>query len=243
AIRDKRIAENPCEGVKLPRRAAVSVNEDDIPSLDQVHAIADKISNQYKLSVWLMAGAGLRISEALAFSTKCNRGDFLRISQQVSSKANQGDCRTRLVPLKHRAEGEYRDVPLPPFLADEIKAHVDRWGTVSVQDVDVLFSPRERGKGVMPTASTYGYHWHKALKAAGLLTSDEKNRYTPHGLRHFFASTALGGNVPILEVSRWLGHKSIKITADVYGHLTPDASDRFRAVMQEALRPRLQLVA
>jgi integrase len=33
---------------------------------------------------------------------------------------------------------------------------------------------------------------------------------TFHDLRHAFASTALAEGVPISEVSRWLGHKSIK---------------------------------
>ncbi|OAL15975.1 integrase [Streptomyces noursei] len=89
----------------------------------------------------------------------------------------------------------------------------------------------------MPTASTYGYHWRKACVAAGVVTPDKKPRYTPHSLRHFFASTALANGVPIHEVSRWLGHRNIKTTVDTYGHLVPEAWDRCRDVMQQALRP------
>jgi integrase len=33
----------------------------------------------------------------------------------------------------------------------------------------------------------------------------------------------LANGVPIREVSRWLGHKSIKTTVDIYGHLVPEA--------------------
>ncbi|MFD8285322.1 tyrosine-type recombinase/integrase [Streptomyces solisilvae] len=62
-------------------------------------------------------------------------------------------------------------------------------------------------------------------------------KYTPHCLRHFFASTALAHGIPIHEVSRWLGHRSIKTTVDVYGHLVPASWDRCRTVMQTALRP------
>ncbi|MGX1759525.1 tyrosine-type recombinase/integrase [Streptomyces lydicus] len=50
----------------------------------------------------------------------------------------------------------------------------------------------------------------------------------PHCLRHFFASTALGHGNPVHEVSRWLGHRSIKTTVDVYGHLIPASWDRCR---------------
>ncbi|WP_246144767.1 hypothetical protein [Actinacidiphila oryziradicis] len=63
---------------------------------------------------------GLRISETLAFTADCRRPDFLRVRRQVSSKANREDCQTRFIPLKHRAEGEYRDVPMPAFLAEGV---------------------------------------------------------------------------------------------------------------------------
>jgi len=43
--------------------------------------------------------------------------------------------------------------------------------------------------------------------------------------------------VPLLVVSRQLGHASIAITADVYGHLTPAATraaaDVFQAILTE----------
>ncbi|MFG3659873.1 tyrosine-type recombinase/integrase [Streptomyces sp. NPDC047706] len=69
----------------------------------------------------------------------------------------------------------------------------------------------------MPTASTYGYHFRKACLSAGLVDADDRATHTPGSLRHFFASTALANGVPIREVSRRLGHKSIKTTADIYG--------------------------
>jgi integrase len=45
-----------------------------------------------------------------------------------------------------------------------------------------------------------------------------------------------------LEVSRWLGHHSIRITADTYGHLVPDSWQRGRKAMQDAMRPRFQVI-
>jgi integrase len=50
--------------------------------------------------------------------------------------------------------------------------------------------------------------------------------WSPHDLRHLFASNAPGNGLPLLDVSRWLGRKSIKETADTYGHLTPDSTAR-----------------
>ena len=241
AVSEKRIPEDPCADVKPLKASPTAVDPDEIPTLAEVNAITAALSPQYRLTGSLMAGAGLRISEALGFSGECKRDGFLRLRRQISAKANQDSCVTRLVPLKHRTEDEFRDVPMPTFLGEEIDAHIAEWGTVAVDGLEVLFSPRERGKGYMPTASTFGYHWRKAVRSAGL----ESKGFTPHSFRHFFASTALANGVPIHEVSRWLGHRSIKTTVDTYGHLVPESWDRCRDVMQAAMRPAptLTLVA
>ncbi|WP_274913547.1 tyrosine-type recombinase/integrase [Streptomyces sp. WZ-12] len=225
------------EGIKLPRSATHAVDEDEIPTLYEVDLFAKQISPQYRLTVYLQAGAGLRISETLAFTTDCVRSDFLRVRRQVSAKAHRDDCKTRFKPLKHRAEGECRDVPLLAFLAEEIDMHLREWGTVTTAGMEVLFAPRDRGKGTMPTANTYAYHFRKALKNAGIVAPDGSPKYTPHTLRHFLASTALAHGVLLHEVSRWLGHTSIKTTVDVYGHLVPAAWERGRQALERALGP------
>ena len=71
--------------------------------------------------------------------------------------------------------------------------------------------------------------WKPAIAAAGLAEDT-----TFHDLRHTFASTALAEGVPILEVSRWLGHRSITTTVDLYGHLVPEASSRARDALDKA---------
>jgi len=43
--------------------------------------------------------------------------------------------------------------------------------------------------------------------------------FTFHCLRHTFASHMLGKGVPIYKVSKILGHSSVKVTEDHYGHL------------------------
>ncbi|MEV8363319.1 hypothetical protein AB0Q34_14800 [Streptomyces niveus] len=88
----------------------------------------------------------------------------------------------------------------------------------------------------MPTASTYDYHFRKGCVAAGLVGSQGRPKYTPRILRDFFASTALAHGIPVHEVSRWLGHRSIKVTVDIYGHLVPRAWSRCREIPQNAMR-------
>ncbi|WP_257980448.1 tyrosine-type recombinase/integrase [Streptomyces sp. CB02959] len=68
--------------------------------------------------------------------------------------------------------------------------------------------------------------WDRALKRLDLPD------HNPHDLRHKRATVPQSNGVPIHEVSRWMGHSSIKITVDRYGHLALDGSERCRQVIE-----------
>lgn len=56
-----------------------------------------------------------------------------------------------------------------------------------------------------------------------------------HTLRHTYATIALLHGVALHVVSRNLGHSSIAITADVYGHLTDEAARGAAQTVSDAL--------
>jgi hypothetical protein len=60
-----------------------------------------------------------------------------------------------------------------------------------------------------------------------------------HDLRHSAVPlwVAMGAN--LLEVSRWLGHSRVQITADVHGHLFPETNDLVIGHLDKALRAAL----
>jgi integrase len=61
-------------------------------------------------------------------------------------------------------------------------------------------------------------------------------RYSPHTLRHAFASILIAGGSKPKKVQTLLGHGSIKLTLDLYGHLWPeDEEDQAIAAAGEAL--------
>ena len=60
--------------------------------------------------------------------------------------------------------------------------------------------------------------FHKALAKAGL------RRIRFHDLRHTFASRLLQNGEYIVYVKDQMGHHSIKVTVDIYGHLVPGAN-------------------
>ena len=86
------------------------------------------------------------------------------------------------------------------------------------------------GRGTLLRRDYFNREIWKPAIAAAQLPEDA----TFHDLRHTFASTALAEGVPISEVSRWLGHKSITTTVDLYGHLVPEASGRARDALDKA---------
>ncbi|MFQ6147993.1 hypothetical protein ACLMNJ_33800 [Streptomyces seoulensis] len=132
AVADKRVTENPARGIRISRREAVAVDEDEVPTSADVDLIAAHIASHFRLTVYLQSGTGQRPSEALAFSTACRRPGYVRIRWQVSAKAHREDCQTPFVPLKHRLEKEYRDVPTALFVEQEIDAHLLKWKPVPV---------------------------------------------------------------------------------------------------------------
>lgn len=56
-----------------------------------------------------------------------------------------------------------------------------------------------------------------------------------HDLRHTAASLMLNRGIPVIVVSRILGHARASITLDVYGHLTPTMQDEAARLMDELI--------
>lgn len=58
-----------------------------------------------------------------------------------------------------------------------------------------------------------------------------------HDLRHTAASIMLNNGIPVIIVSRRLGHAKPSITLDVYGHLIPEKQQEAALLMDELLTP------
>jgi hypothetical protein len=64
-------------------------------------------------------------------------------------------------------------------------------------------------------------------RAAGLPAG-----FTPHQLRHGFASTLLPAGVALTDVARWMGDEP-RTVASVYAHLMPGQTERTLALLEQ----------
>lgn len=112
-----------------------------------------------------------------------------------------------------------------------MKAHALKSGT---DQPDLLAEPTKDDsnlvflavEGGVINADNFRKRVHKlVMKAAGF-------RFTIKELRHTFASLLIfksyveGKPVTLARISKLMGHSSIQITVDTYGHFIPDANDR-----------------
>jgi integrase len=219
AVRDGYIRRTPCIDIRLPEISKTAVR---LLTPSQVLALADAMPQRYALLVLLGAGAGLRQGEA--FGLALDRIDITTGMITVDQQVVVVDRCPVLAPPKTSAS--LRDVPMPQFLMYAVTDHAVqlKLGRNAV----LCRTPR----GTLLRRDYYNREiWKPAIAAAGL-----PRDATFRDLRHTFASTALTEGVPISEVSRWLGHKSITTTVDLYGHLVPEASGRARDALDNAFR-------
>jgi integrase len=94
-----------------------------------------------------------------------------------------------------------------------------------------LVFPNSKGGVDLRTRIVYG-GFHPAQIAAGVVDQHGGAKYKGlHSLRHFYASWCInrrvdgGLELPLKLVQTRLGHASIQMTADTYGHLFPRGDD------------------
>lgn len=212
ALADGLIASNPAKAVKppsAPRRRDVHLSDEDVAALLRAAPAA------YRALVLVLAGLGLRISEACGLLV--SDIDFLRktvrVRQQRRPGGDLGDLKTG---------SSSRDIPADDVVLEALAEQVRRWPRR-----DGLLFSREWGAKPL-TRSVAGHLFDTLSAAAGVKAS-------PHSLRHYFGSSLISEGVSVVAVSRWLGHSSPEITWRVYSYLMPNDDEIGRAALAKKL--------
>ena len=100
-----------------------------------------------------------------------------------------------------------------------------------------LVFPSPEGS-ILDPDNLYHRYFQPVLSKAGL------RKIRLHDLRHTFGSLLIQSGASIVYVKEQMGHSSIQVTVDIYGHLIPSANvsfvDRLDEAMQQEEKTTLQ---
>jgi integrase len=126
-----------------------------------------------------------------------------------------------------KSESGERTIPLSPILANTLR----EWKLICPKGEADLVFPNGVGQ-IENHANIVQRGLAPVQVAAGVVTKAGEAKYTGlHALRHFYASWCInrrqdgGLGLPIKLVQERMGHASITMTSDRYGHLFDNADD------------------
>jgi integrase len=209
AVVSRYIVSSPCIGVRLPRPAR---REMHFLSVEQVEGLAAATAKPFDVMVNLMAYGGLRWGEAIAL--KRTRCDLLRSRIEVAESLAQVGGEFHFGPTKTY---ETRSVRVPGFLRDMMAQHLSVH--VAQNPTALVFTEPDDS----PLRHWWFWHriWAPAIAAAGV-PSDLRI----HDLRHTCTALLIAQGAHPKAIQTHLGHSTIQVTMDRYGHLFPDEMDR-----------------
>jgi integrase len=211
------IAHNPAIPVKvdLKRRGEGKLTiGKDIPGKDDIQKLlAAATGNRHRALIITAALTGMRASELRGLAW--DAVDFDRKVITVRQRADEWGT----IGAPKSAAG-HREIPMMDVVVNTLR----EWRLACPKgELDLVF-PNTLGK-VEPLCNIAQRVWHPLQRNAGLVDAAGKPRFHFHALRHFFASLGIEQGFSPKRLQAMLGHSSIQMTFDRYGHLFPSLED------------------
>jgi integrase len=199
----------------------------DYPTPSEIKAFIDALQGRWRPFFIVATFTGLRSSELRGLPWSAI--DFEKRELHVRQRAD----RYQAIGSPKSRKG-HRAVPLGPFVLNALR----EWRLVCPRDAHGIGGKHGL---VFPTPRAIDVEQYKqvasafvaTVKRAGLVNEDGEPKYSGiHVLRHFYASWCinpkeLGGLALAAKVvQERLGHSSIVMTLDRYGHLFPRGDDQ-----------------
>lgn len=251
AVRDRRIAFNPCDGVKLPKGQAKHPDDMMPPTYDQLAAIRNHMPEHFHPMLIVAEETGLRWGEIVGLR-RC-WVNFADESIQVRETVIQVHGKPVRKAYPKSAAGS-RTVPLSARAAHALKAHLEKHPASEARtapgsgmhDEELVFRGARAGMklkaggtiGGVLGRSNFWRLWNEATEAAGVArqvansTTGRTERWPHfHDVRHAFASRLHELGVPEADAQKILGHeRGAKITW-LYTHASADSLTSVRAAL------------
>jgi integrase len=211
--RDVTIGTNEREKRKL--KAGV-----DIPTPDEIRKIIHAATGKHRPLLLTAVFTGLRGSELRGL--RWQDVDLKRSELHVRQRADRYN-----VMGKPKSNSGDRTIPLGPLVVNALK----EWRLGCPKGQHDLVFPNGRGNTENHANIVERIWWPVQVKA-GVIDGRGEAKYPGlHTTRHFYASWCInrkqdgGLELPIKTVQSRLGHASIMLTSDIYGHLFPRTDD------------------
>jgi integrase len=208
AQREGLIRHNPSQGLALPHREE-DPDEEEVETIkvfsrEQLAAVLSMAPIRHKLLLELLAGCGLRISEAIALQRlhfRLDGGPPEVCVRRALVKGHMGPPKSR--------RGR-RDIRLSRPLTDKVRVYLE---ANPGEATDLLFT--SKGGGPLDPDNLRRRMLKPLVEEAGAPWA----RF--HTFRHTFASIHLSEGTNLVALSRALGHHSPSFTLSRYTHLLP----------------------
>lgn len=170
-------------------------------------------------AVMLAGGLGLRRSEALG--ARWSRIDWDKKTVLLDTKIIEykANGKTVIEPVEEmKNKSSRRTLPLPEPVLEMLSEEKEKQSLYRKmfkgsynRKYDDFVCVNELGELIRPSYVTQ--HFSDLLKKYGL------RHIRFHDLRHTFTSVLIGQDVPLINVSNFLGHSDLSTTANIYAHL------------------------
>ena len=166
------------------------------------------------LLVALLYYTGMRLGEALGLQWECV--DFRK---------------GMITPPKTKES--IRDIPLPDELAEMLVRGFPQAFVFPAPD------------GTYYRNSSSNRLWRSLMERMAELGPDIETRedgasiLTPHYFRHNYASILYNAGVDVLSAQKFLGHANVKVTLEIYSHLSKEKEDASAGAVMDAFKKRL----
>lgn len=219
AIRWKKMNSNPCQDADAPSNKDEKHEGIVLAPQQALDLLALARSTDIEMFLTLALGTGMRRGELLGLRWAMIdlESKQLRINKTASYIPDDaGHYKT--VERAGKTKASRRAIALPQFVVDALKVHKVRQLEQRLQagakwkSLDLVFCTPT---GDFYNVATLRNHFNVLLQQCNL------PHMRIHDLRHSAATLLLYMGVPMKVVQEILGHSSITITMDLYGHLLP----------------------
>ena len=204
AMRRGVVGQNVAADVRVSRPSRDKAKV-EIPSRQEIRALLDAADPDFRPMLLTAVFTGLRASELRGL--RWEDVDLKAATVTVVQRADQWGTISR-----PKSAAGHRTVPIPPAVVQELRA----WKLRCPKGKLGLAFPDSQG-GVLVHKNLLTRRYYPAQARAGL-----ERRYSFHALRHAAASSFIKQKVDLKRLSGWLGHSTVTLTLDRYGHLIQD---------------------